>query len=338
MSDPDAIIGRIHDHIENGDIDKAVIACLRLARCIGDHFNAVMFLREMRPDQHQLRQQFADEVKTLSDHAQQYVWQTTGDNWLEEHTVDTPPIPDEPDKTVMGMGIGEMFRELKDIDQTMSELVVPRGMGEFDTAAFQDRYTAQKALFRLKTRAMRQVIERVSTRCANYVSRVEAQLRSERKPIEFLASVQNTVNNYFAVRSEDAYRKLQKASDLAGSTNTEDHALLLTSVRRAIKAVADHFYPASSTPHTCSDGKVRTLSDDQYLNRLEEFCNSLPASSSSELLRAEMAYLSAFARRLNDIASKGVHAEVTAAEAKQGLLGLYMFTSNLISRVEQKQG
>ena len=84
--------------------------------------------------------------------------------------------------------------------------------------------------------------------------------------------------------------------------------------------------------------KVRTLGDDQYLNRLEELCNTLPASSSSELLKAEVAYLSAFARRLNDIASKGVHAEATTAEAKQGLLGLDMFTSNLISRVELKHG
>jgi hypothetical protein len=50
-----------------------------------------------------------------------------------------------------------------------------------------------------------------------------------------------------------------------------------------------------------------------------------------------MAYLITFARKLNDIASKGVHAEATAVEAKQGLVGLYMFTSNLISRVEQKQ-
>lgn len=338
MNDSDEIIRRIHDHIDNGDIDKAVIACLRLSRCIGDHFNAVMFLREMRPDHHQFEQQFSDEVKSLSIAAQKHVWRTTGECWLEEHTVDAPPNPDKPDNTVIGMGIGEMLRGLKDIERTIADMVVPRGMGELDTAAFHDRYGSQKALLRLKTIAISQVVERVRTRCANYVSRVESQLRTERKPIEFLASVQNTVNNYFAARSEQAYRKLQRASELAGSTLAEDHALLLTSVRRAIKTVADHFFPASDVPRTCSDGKVRVLGDDQYLNRLEEFCSTLPASSSSDLLKAELAHLSTFARRLNEIASKGVHAEVTSAEAKQGLLGLYMFTSNLISRIEQNQG
>lgn len=41
-----------------------------------------------------------------------------------------------------------------------------------------------------------------------------------------------------------------------------------------------------------------------------------------------------FARKLNDIASKGVHAEVTSGEAKQGLVGLYLFLSNIIEKME----
>lgn len=138
------------------------------------------------------------------------IWQSTGEGWLEEHTVDTAPNPDNPDNSVMAMCIGEMLRELNDIEKTIADLVVPRGMGEFDTAAFQDRYGSQKALLRLKAMAIRQVVERVRTRCANHVSRVESQLRTERKPIEFLASIQNAVNNYFATQSEHAYRKLQK--------------------------------------------------------------------------------------------------------------------------------
>jgi hypothetical protein len=44
-----------------------------------------------------------------------------------------------------------------------------------------------------------------------------------------------------------------------------------------------------------------------------------------------------FARRLNAMASKGVHAEVTLSEARQGFLGLYMFLYNLCQRLDAER-
>lgn len=87
----------------------------------------------------------------------------------------------------------------------------------------------------------------------------------------------------------------------------------------------------------CSDGEERKLGEDQYLNRLHEFLvTRITNSSSRDLLRAELEHLAVFARRLNDIASKGVHANVSASEAKQGLLGLYFFLHNVHSFLVQK--
>jgi hypothetical protein len=88
-------------------------------------------------------------------------------------------------------------------------------------------------------------------------------------------------------------------------------------------------------PVVCQDGNTRTLGEEQYLNRLDEFCRvSFGGDSSSKLLRAELDYLSVLIRRINEVASKGVHAEVTSAEARQGLLGLYIFLFNLITKLE----
>jgi hypothetical protein len=45
-------------------------------------------------------------------------------------------------------------------------------------------------------------------------------------------------------------------------------------------------------------------------------------------------HLAVFLRRLNDVASKGVHAQVSALEAaRQGLVGVYMFLSNVIAKL-----
>jgi hypothetical protein len=145
------------------------------------------------------------------------------------------------------------------------------------------------------------------------------------------------VNNFFKARSDDVYVKLQKAAELAASRDLEDASLLLTEVRRAFKATADFFYPSIAGKVTCADGKERELREDRYLNRSQEFlARRLPGSTSKHLLQAELDYLGKFLSRLNEMASKGVHASVTLAEAKQGLVGLYFFLFNVCQHLSQK--
>jgi len=82
-----------------------------------------------------------------------------------------------------------------------------------------------------------------------------------------------------------------------------------------------YIYPSIAGKVTCADGKERELGEDRYLNRLQEFlARRLPGSTSKHLLQAELDYLSKFLSRLNEMPSKGVHASVTLAEAKQGLV------------------
>lgn len=334
MANNKEIINRIFDHVENGDIDKAVFACVRLSRNIGDIFNTIIFLRELYPDKSQFSQAFFDETVNLKKEAQEYLWKTTLEHWIEERTL-TYSVSDDPDKTVLALGVGEMQKEITHVKETIADLNIPEGMGEFDAAAFTDRYDLRKSQFRLRISGINQIQERIRTRCLNYASRIEKQIDAQEKPTSFLSDVQNKVNSYFSTRSEDTFRKLQKASSLVGSGNPEDNALLLASIRRAINSVADYFYPPEKGEVICSDGTSRKMGKDQYLNRLHEFCSrTYKSSTSNELMRAELDYLMVFARKLNDIASKGVHSEVTAAEGKQGLVGLYLFLSNIIEKME----
>jgi hypothetical protein len=220
---------------------------------------------------------------------------------------------------------------------SIRDLALPSGMGEFDTAAFTDRYVSKKEWLRLRIRAVHTVRDRIKTRCLNYAIRVERQLQAQSKSQNFLEQIQNEVNNYFKAHSEDLYTKLQKAAQLVDSNDSEDHSLLLTQVRRAIKASADFFYPPAADPVLCYDGKERKLGEEQYLNRLQEFLMTrFPESTSRDLIKAELGHLDTLARRLNDIASKGVHADVSPQEAKQGLLGLYMFLYNVVVKLQNK--
>lgn len=339
-----AVIERVYEHLENGHVEKAVMACVRLARNLNDYMNAAIFLRELYPDKQQFGRVFYDDTVKLKKEAQTYLWKQSLEIWIAARTMrysfsgGDEGLPDDDKRTVLALGAGEMEAEVQQLERSIQDMTIPAGLDAFDAAAFTDRYMKSKERLRLRISAIQTILARIRTRCLNYAISLERQLEAQTKTDAFLHGIQTEVNNYFRSRSEDVFIKLQKASQLVSSNSVEDGSLLLTEVRRCIKAVADNLYPAAVEPVVCSDGKERRLDDERYLNRLEEFiAKEFPKGSSNELLEAELKMLIAFMRRLNDISSKGVHADVPPDEAKQGLVGLYMFLYNLTAKMQAKQ-
>ena len=330
-------IERVYDHLENDDVDKAVMTCLRISRHLQDHLHTAIFLREFYPSRNDFVRILFDDTAHLKIEAQKKLDKVSLEHWLEIHTLDFSMgrARNEEERNVLTIPVGEIKSEIDQWERSIDDLKLPSGMGEFDTAAFTDRYNEQKAEIRLRIKGCYTIKERIKTRCLNYAIRIEKQLQAQRKSEGFLEKSQNLVNNYFKQHSEDVYTKLQKATQLIDSTDPEDHSLLLTQIRRALKAAADYFYPPIKETVICTDGKKRELGNDQYLNRLHEYLlKTINKSSSRDLLKSEFEYLSVFARKLNEVASKGVHADVTLIEAKQGLIGIYMFLHNLIIKIQ----
>jgi len=331
-----AALARIHDYLENDRLENAVMACLRVARSSSDFLYAAIFLRELYPNKAEIARVLFEETQHLNAEAKKYLFEKSLDRYLDLHTIDgidPDPTKAEGDRAnVLGVAAGELESEIKRWQETLDDLNVPAGMSPYDVAAFTVAALEQKATVRARLAGLHTVKARLKMRCLNYAIGIERQLHAQREQEGFLHGVQNEVHNYFKGRGDEVVQKLVKASELAASKEGEDCALLLTEVRRAMKAAADVFWPVvSDQPVVCADGQERKLGDQQYLNRLQEFVRvKLRNSSSRELLSAELDHPEVFFRRLNDLASKGVHAEVTVAEARQGLVGLYFFLSNLI--------
>jgi len=333
-----AAIQRVYQHLEEGHVDRAAMVCLRIARNLRDYLNAAVFCREIAPDNKAVIRNLFEDAKELSDEAKKHLYELSGERWLETHTLDFALGKDEhgdPLK-VLNVGVGEIEREVHQDEGCIRDMSVPTGMTPYDTAAFTSEYATHKAKIRLRISANNAVKERVKLRCLNYAIGVERQLEAQAKSQSFFEHACNEVNNYFKANSEDVHRKLEKAGLLFDAEDAETLALLLTEVRRAIKAAADFFYPPVKGKALCSDGKERELGEEQYVNRLHEFLvTRFRKSTATELLTAELRLLAVFVRRLNDLASKGVHDEVSSQEAKQGLLGLYMFLYNVTSRLQR---
>ncbi|NQT87045.1 hypothetical protein HQ560_09790 [bacterium] len=321
--DYSAVIERVYDHVESDHVDKAVMACLRIARHLQDYLYTAIFLREMGPGRREMGSVFFDDTKHLQDEARKFLWERSLEYWLEIHTLDynIGSNDDGEERNVLNVPVGELDRDIDQCELWIRDMDVPTGLSEYDTAAFIDRHVEGKGQFRLRLRAIETIKQRIRTRCLNYATRIERQLQAQAKSESVFAQMQNDVDNYFNAHSRDVYDKLQKAAQLLDSTDPEDRSLLLTEVRRAIKAAADFFYPPGSEQVTCADGKTRVLDDEKYLNRLEEYLmTKFTKSSSRDLSRAELGPLAVFARKLSGAASKGVHADVSIHEAKQGLL------------------
>lgn len=335
MTQLDELIRRAYEHLDSDHLEQAVMACVRIARQQRDFLFAAVFLREMRLPNDDLIRAIYDDTKHLKKEAGDYIYEHSNKVWLETRTLPYALEQDERgnDCCLFTKAVSEIDQVIAQYQQEIAALTVPSGMGEFDTAAFFDACNQKKEYLRRHIRALLTIRANIKSRCFRYLSQFEAQIKAQENTESFLSKIQTEVHNYCRSHADDLYKKLIKAAELIDSEDAESLSLLLTQVRRAIKAAADHLYPPVSENIKCADGKERVLGDEQYLNRLHEYlATAFPKSSSRDLMRAEFEHLSIFAKRLNDVASKGVHTSVSDSEAKQGLLGLYLFLYNVISR------
>lgn len=329
-------VEKIYKYLEDDLVESAVMACLRVARHNKDFMNGAIFLRELYPNKFEVARSLWDEISPLKEETQKFIFELSLERWLELHSIESM-TPDEDrekpkgaQRNLLAVAVGDIENEISQSESCITDLTLPLGMGEFDTAAFTDRLMPQKAAFRLRIKALHTLKSRIKTRCLSYAIQIERQFTRQVKTQGFLENVQNDVNNFFKARSDDVFIKLQKATQLAASEELEDCSLVLAEVRRAMKASADYFYPPVMERMRGADGKERLLTDERYLNRLHQFlAERVAKSASKELLEGELNHLIAFMDRLNDMASKGVHGAVTLAEARQGLIGLYFFLFNL---------
>ena len=324
------LIEKAYQKLEDNEIVGCVSICLRLARLNNDYLNSAMFLKELVTDDKVCIKSLFPDILHFNRETQKYILEKTNDEWREERTISYQKIDiDEP--KILVISIGELVNDIKQREAALKEFITPTGMTPFDTASFEDENQNMRARTRLKLRELNIVLERIRSRCLNYLITFEKQISIQENAKEIQLDFFNEVNNFFKVKDDSVYKKLSKALELIRLNDDESYSLLLTEIRRAIEAVANYFYPPQTESIKCSDGKERILGKDQYLNRLSEFIyNSANKSTGRELLLLEFETIDKISHKLNDLSSKGVHNKVSEREAKQCLFSFYNFVSNLI--------
>ncbi len=166
----------------------------------------------------------------------------------------------------------------------------------------------------------------------DWLSRTVVELRYGVVVDSVFERARKRFDDLLAERAPDVGRKLSAAYQRAYSDDREEWSQALTSCRRAIKALADAVYPPT-------DEKVdgHSLTDKEYRNRLVRFvADHLKSSAKKRLLDTEIDLVVKRVEALDEIASKGVHADINEHDVELTIIHTYVLAGELLDLLPQE--
>lgn len=233
---------------------------------------------------------------------------------------------------IHGHSIAQLEAQLLQIREIIeSYRHVPANLTPIDTYMVAKDYERGSAKLLPLRSELEQVIERVRQSTYDTLVETERDLESgQRRPNVFERGRQY-VETSLAKRAPDALRIFRSAEESIDVAGPEDLVHALTSCRRMIKALADALFPATGEVVVGGDGRERVMSDEAYRNRLLQFASDRISGTSHRGLTTEaLRSLGSRLERLNELSSKGVHADVSHAEAESCVMWTYLTAADFL--------
>lgn len=255
-------------------------------------------------------------------------WETMASSLMARRT-----IKQAGDDGILAHGVAELELITKSIRALANAPITP-GMTPIDTGLAsmdRDKARVQSAPILLERDS---ILERIKDAAYTYVLEAEAQLLAGEAIPDVIAQGRAFVEKQLAARAPAALEALRAAEKSSVSGEREAASHTATSCRRAIKSLADSLYPPGP-PVKGSDGVERKMDDEHYRNRLTEYVVSHRGRSThADLLGSNIVALGTRLKSLDDLASKGVHADLSRAEVESCVSWVYMLAADLL-RVEE---
>ena len=178
---------------------------------------------------------------------------------------------------------------------------------------------------------LQNTVSSCSNAAVKYASKLYSAYSFGDIPRQQFDVIRERVDDLLLELCPNAVEKFMIAYEKLASSSDEDWSLALTSCRRIIKAVADTIFPPQK-----ESLNGRKVGEEQYINRLWAFLDkNVTSGSDKDLAKAHVDYLGAFIQKLNDKASKGVHASVTHKEAVRAVLYTYLTLGDILEFADQ---
>lgn len=240
----------------------------------------------------------------------------------EDFNIDTEP-------SVYALSGRELDDEIETTTETLSKMEARRDrpMGYTD---------GHVHMIRIHRDELRKVRTRIAARVEKYILDVEANVRRGEILPDIFRTNREQIDACLFHFSPTLLAILQEAVVAASSSASERWSHAMTSCRRALKSLADLVYPAG-TPRRDANGRDRDLTDDKFKNRLLQFLDdNMTERTFRDLVVKDMESLVGVINRLNDVSSKGVHAEVSQAEAVGTVMRVYTLVGDFVRLLDTK--
>lgn len=277
-------------------LSNTVAKCMRIARLSDDWLNFVWLEMEQRgPGEFRSRSGEVEAAEFVGRQKAEHFKTIAGRVYIQERGT----LSDS-DK-ILGMGVGEIEHSIIALKGLLDDTGAgPSARGEL-VIGISDR---------------EMMLSKIRHNVARFLGQAEKDLFAGGMARSSFDRVQSFVADWLEQNAPAVAVKLASAYEQVHRGDPEALSHSLTSCRRAIKAFADIVQPATDEPAIGLDGNMHDLSDDKPHNRIL-FRVSKAAGSSKRvsLLRAEVESLSKRIDKHNELASKGVHSEVSLGEA-----------------------
>jgi hypothetical protein len=216
-------------------------------------------------------------------------------------------------------------------DQEASLVPPPPGMNTYDLG----KYVADQQKMRVTCVTNRMpldnILARIKGRLWEFLTETEYELTFGEATAETFERLRSYVDRQLTTISAPALEQFQTAYRRLKDGGDEDRAHALTSCRRVLKTLADELYPARPDPVTGSDGKPHVLHDAAFVNRLLQYVSeTLGKHENGAVVQATLKDVDARLSALNDLASKGVHADATMYEVDTCVVQTYLVVADVL--------
>ena len=197
-----------------------------------------------------------------------------------------------------------------------------------------DQARERPGSFRVAGMFLRQVLDRVANRLLEHVDLLILELEYSGIPQSIFEERRRTTDEMLVKASPDAMKKLQSAyENLSKGGPRDDWSPVAVACRKVMKDVADALFPARDKPHKDKSGVIRTVKEDDYVNRILALVDENSGGDKRRLLMAQTQHLGDLLEQVNKLANEGVHAVVTKYEASTLVIYTYLLLGDVLGSV-----
>jgi hypothetical protein len=242
------------------------------------------------------------------------------------------------EELVTSWSVEQMEDMVADMKVQREHQVPPPGLHTLDLYYAEHRYDQRRVLLSTQIGQLEVVLSRLRRRVWDFLIRTEVEIAWGSSNAEVFDRYRQAVDSRLRGLAPRALEQLESSYRRLREGDAEARSQALLACRRILKTIADVLYPPRDAPAVDAEGTQHEVGDKDDLNRLWQFVSEQSGKSKSrQLMKVSITDTGNRVDALYDLASKGVHDEVSVEEVDQAVIQTYLLVGDLL-RLAQETG